>query len=220
MIRSIADLIAFLKRFHRHWLDDPSLDPGLIPVDLPPGLAAVYRELGALIAIEEGPANRWRAPFAGQDVLLPVGRLDRDDGMVTFARENSGNWSARCPVGVADPPVYSDAADVWNEDRRGFVEVCGSLDHFLITLCLQEALMGCRHLAAIDADRPPERSLTVPLRPLWLDGWYVAGEPDHHFYVSADRDTLVMDWAGLWVGSPIREVAGLVPPGGRVQVIH
>ena len=37
MIASIADLVAFLKRFHRRWLDDPSLDPALIPADLPPG---------------------------------------------------------------------------------------------------------------------------------------------------------------------------------------
>jgi hypothetical protein len=62
MITSIADLVSFLKRFHRHWLDDPSLAPALIPTDLPDGLATVYRELGALIEIAEN-----RAPFASQD---------------------------------------------------------------------------------------------------------------------------------------------------------
>jgi hypothetical protein len=39
VIESVADLVTFLKWFHRHWLDDPSLDPALIPPDLPDGLA-------------------------------------------------------------------------------------------------------------------------------------------------------------------------------------
>ena len=108
MIESIADLVAFLKRFHRHWLDDPSLDPTLIPSDLPDGLATIYRELGALVEIEQNPS-----PFGTQDGLMPLSRLKRVDGMVEFAWENQGNWSARCVAGQSDPPVYSNAADVW-----------------------------------------------------------------------------------------------------------
>src|SRR5262245_54437411 len=141
VIESIVDLVAFLKRFHRHWLDDPSLNPALIPADLPPGLATIYRELGALVEIEPGPENDWRAPFATQDVLLPVSRLKRVGDLAEFAWENQGNWSARCPVGRSDPPVYSNAADSWDAVRRGFVVVCASLNHFLTTLCLQEAVM-------------------------------------------------------------------------------
>jgi hypothetical protein len=220
MIASIADLVAFLKRFHRHWLDDPTLDPAPIPADLPPPLATVYRELGALVEIERRPDNNWHAPFATQDTLVPLSRLKRVEGMVEFAWENQGNWSARCPVGQPDPPVYSNAADSWDTVRRGFVVVCDSLAHFLTTLCLQEAVMSCRNLAALHSDRPMAEVLAVPLEPLWLDGYYVAGEPDHQFYVSPDRDVLVMDWAGVWVGSPSRKAAELLAPGVKAQVLH
>jgi hypothetical protein len=220
VIESIADLITFLKRFHRHWLNDPSLDRALVPADLPDGLATIYRELGALVEIEAGRENDWHAPFATQDALMPVSRLNRVDGMVEFACENQGNWSARCPVGRPDPPVYSNAADSWDTVPRGFVVVCASLDHFLTTLCLQEAVMGCRHLAALDTERPPDRALAVPLQPLWLNGYYVAGEPDHQFFVAPESDVLVMDWAGVWVGSPTQEVAGLVAEGARLQVLR
>lgn len=220
MIKSIADLVAFLKWFHRHWLDEPSLDPGLVPADLPEGLATIYRELGSLVEVEEEADNDWRAPFAAQDILLPVSRLERVDGMVEFAWENQGNWSARCAVGRQNPPVYSNAADCWDTVQRGFVVVCESLNHFLTTLCLQEAVMACRNLAALHTELPPERALAVRLQPLWLDGYYVAGEPDHQFFLSLERDVLIMNWAGLWIGSPTEKVAGLVARGIKVQVLH
>jgi len=133
VIASIVDLIAFLKQFHRHWLDDPGLDPALIPTDLPDGLAMVYRELGALVEIEANPS-----PFATQDALMPLSRLKRVGRMIEFAWENQSNWSARCSPGEPDPAVYSNAADSWNSVRRGFVKVCASLNHFLTTLCLQD----------------------------------------------------------------------------------
>ena len=220
MIASIADLVAFLKVFHRHWLDDPSLDPRLIPADLPPGMATIYRELGALVETEQGRDNDWRTPFATQDALMPLSRLQRVEGMVEFAWENQGNWSARCPVGQPDPAVYCNAAEVWETVPRGFVVVCESLNHFLTTLCLQEAVMGCRNLVALHTDQPAEQVLTVPLQPLWLNGCYVTGEPDHQFYVAPEREVLIMDWAGLWVGSPVHNVADVVARGVRVQVLH
>lgn len=215
MIASITDLVAFLKHFHRHWLDDPTLDHALIPADLPPPLATIYRELGGLVEIEGAPS-----PFATQDGLMALSQLKRVEGMVEFAWENQGNWSARCPVGQPDPPVYSNAADSWDTVRRGFVVVCNSLTHFLTTLCLQEAVMGCHSLEALRTNRPLAEVLTIPLEPLWLNGWYVNGEPDHQFFVSPDRDVLVMDWAGLWVGSPTKKVADLVADGVKTQVMR
>lgn len=215
MIGSIADLVVFLKQFHCHWLDDPSLDPALIPAGLPDGLATIYRELGALVEIEQNPS-----PFATQDALMPVSRLKRVGGMVEFAWENQGNWSARCPVGQTDPPVYSNAADSWDTVQRGFVAVCESLNHFLTTLCLQEAVMSSRNLVALHTDRSPDQVLTTRLQPLWLNGYYVAGEPDHQFFVSPEHDVLVMDWAGVWVGSPVHRVTGLVTQGMKAQVLH
>lgn len=220
MIESIADLVAFLMRFHRHWLDDPSLNPALVPPDLPDGLATIYRELGALVEIRPSRDNDWRAPFAKQDVLILVSRLKRLDGMIEFAWENQGNWSARCPVGQPDPPVYSNAADSWDTAQRGFVVVCESLNHFLTTLCLQEAVMSCRYLVAIQTELPPDQALDILLDPLWLNGRYVTGQPDHQFFVSHDQNVLIMSLVGfLWVGSPTQNVADLVDQGLDMQQI-
>lgn len=220
MIASIPELITFLKQFHRHWLDEPGLDPALIPADIPDGLATIYRELGALIAMDPAP-DEHICPFATQDALVPVGDLKRVDGMIEFAWENQGNWSARCSLGPGDPPVYSNAADAWDSKRRGFIVVCESLNDFLITLCLQEAVMSCRHLAALRTSHSPDQVLTVPVRPLWLNGHYVSGQPDHHFFVSQDQDVLVMDWwAGVWVGSLVRSVRGFVDEGGECRVLR
>src|SRR5262249_29934764 len=134
--------------------------------------------------------------------------------------EGGGGGAAGGGAGRWAPPVYSNAADSWDTVRRGFVVVCDSLAHFLTTLCLQEAVMGCRNLAALDTDRPPAEALAVPLEPLWLDGYYVAGEPDHQFYVSPERDLLIMDRAGLWIGSPTRKAAELVGAGVNFEVPH
>jgi hypothetical protein len=220
MIASFADLITFLKRFHRYWLEDASLDPSLIPADLPPPLATLYRELGALVEIDPGPTNDWRCPFHTQDSLTPLSQLQRVEGMIEFAWENQGNWSARCPLGEPDPPVYSNAKDLWEEPRQGFVVVCDSLSHFLTTLCLQEAVMGCRSLVALHTDRPLTEVLTLPLEPLWLDGCYVSGEPDHKFFVSPEQDVLVMDWGGIWLASLTDNATDLVVDGIEVQVVR
>ena len=220
MITSISDLVDFLKRHHRDWLVDPSVDPDEVPVDLPRPLATIYREVGALIEIQQGPENNWRAPFATQDALMPVDRLKRIEDMVEFAWENQGNWSARCALGAIDPPVYSNAPDIWNEESHGFVVVCDSLNHFLTTLCLQEAVMSCRNLIAVRTDDLPNKVLTVPLQPLWLDGHYVSGAPDHQFFVSQEHGILVMHWAGIWVGSNARPVGELVAEGTDAQVLQ
>jgi hypothetical protein len=215
VIKTIADLIAFLKRFHRHWLADPSLGPAFVPPGLPLGLAALYRELGALVEIE-APV----APFGAQDSLVAPGRLKWADEMVEFAWENQSNWSARCPPDQPAPPVYSNAADIWETERRGFVVVCESLDHFLTTLCLQEAVMSCGNLVAVGTDVRPEAVVTGELRPLWVGGQYVFPEPSHDFFVTEDRNVLVMNYAGVWVGSPVRPVGNLIVPGTDYTVLR
>ncbi len=80
--------------------------------------------------------------------------------------------------------------------------------------------MGCANLAALHTDKPVAEVLTVPLEPLWLNACYVYGEPDHDFYVSPEEEVLVMNYAGLWVGSQSRRVAGLVAGGVDFRVLH
>jgi hypothetical protein len=220
VITSIDDLVAFLKRFHRHWSDHPGLDPVSIPIDLPPGLATIYRELGELVEMKHDREHGSRTPFNAQDRLLPPSQLERAESMVVFAWENQGCWSARFPPGLADPPVYSNSADVWDPPQKGFVMVCKSLNHFLTTLCLQEAVMSCRNLVSLDEGTPWNRALKTPLQPLWLGGYLASGEPTHNFYVSADGEVLLMDCYGWpFVGSPSRAVVGLVADGVGIQEI-
>ncbi len=171
MISNIEDLIEYLRVFHRLWLDDPRLDPAAISDDLPHGLARLYHELGSLVELDPEQYES-RIPFATQDGLVEVGRLKRVDNMVEFAWENQGNWSCRFPLGEDDPPVYSDALDVWQEPARGFQKICDSLNHFLVTLCLQEAVFSCPNLITSDASSVPEALNVVPA-PIWLGGHYV-----------------------------------------------
>src|SRR5947208_2017549 len=117
MIVTIDDLVRFLRSFHRTWLDRPGLARELIPNDLPDGLALIYRDLGALVELEP-TGNRPRMPFAAQDSLMPLSRLKRVEGMFEFSWENQGNWSCRCPTGPGDPPVFSNAAQLWDEKAK------------------------------------------------------------------------------------------------------
>jgi hypothetical protein len=215
MIDSIEDLIAFLKQFHRHWLSDElpdmKLDASLIPADLPYGLAQIYKELGALFELEPSRNSNAGRPFATQDCLVSVEGLKCVDGTLEFAWENQGNWSCRCPLSQYDPPVYSNSFDVWSEEQCGYQIVCDSLNHFLTTLCLQEAVMSCRWLEVLH-DTTVWECLTREILPLWLNGYYVDREPTHSFYEIPNEDVLIMDLGvnGIWIGSPQTEVKAFI----------
>jgi hypothetical protein len=91
MICSVDDLVVFLRRFHRHWVDSPKLKNVAIPPDLPDGLRIIYRELGALVELD-ARNHGFRAPFDAQDSLVPLSKLKRIDGMIEFAKENQSVW--------------------------------------------------------------------------------------------------------------------------------
>jgi hypothetical protein len=168
MIKDVLELVNYLLAFHRGLSDSPGLDAALLPDDLPDGLRLIYCELGALVEMREpGPT-----PFAGQDGLMPLSWLKRIDGMIEFVVENQNIWTCRCPIGRGDPPVYSNAPDTLEFGGTGFQKVCDSLNHFLITLCLQEAVMSAPCLLALSADSPAD-VLNVLYSPVWLGGYYV-----------------------------------------------
>jgi hypothetical protein len=62
-------------------------------------------------------------------------------------------------------------------------------------------VMSCANLA-MDATDRHLAAFPVSLQPLWLGGHTVFGESSHNFYWSPEPELLVMDFAGLWVGSP------------------
>lgn len=79
--------------------------------------------------------------------------------------------------------------------------------------------MSCPNLLTLQMARPPDQVLRISLQPVWLIGWSVFGAPTHHFSTSPDQEVLVMDWTGLWVGSPFRKLGGLVVQGVNYQVL-
>ncbi len=212
MITTIDDLVAFLKRFHRLPGSVPPAAP--ISADLPDALATIHREFGGLI---EG--QPFGGPFSTQDRLCPVGDLTPVDGRIGFAGENQGVWTAWCPTGAGDPfvTIHVDA------DRRP-TDV--PVSHFLITLCLQEAVLSCPNHGCIESDDgdTPADLLTVSFVPVWLDERTAQDETDetHDFWATPAGDVLVMRWGdnGIWVGSPSRPVGPLVRPGVDVNVLE
>ncbi|GAA4433984.1 hypothetical protein GCM10023155_30680 [Bremerella cremea] len=196
MISNIEDLVAFLHEFHAPWGEHrPSPD---IPDNLPRALTILYAEFGNLIDMDPHDP---RIPFATQDGLMPANRLQYIDGMCEFAWENQGNWSCRFPIDGDDPPVFSNSRDVWEEGPpKGFVQACDSLEHFLITLCLQEAVMSCPKLIACNGQDVGSIFRSPPI-PLWMDGIYVDGEPSHDFYMYEGSKMLIMNCGTVWVGS-------------------
>jgi uncharacterized protein (TIGR02996 family) len=209
-ITGIEDLVYYLRHFHRHWMESPGLEPASIPDDLPPGLALIYQELGGLVAMTDPSRN----PFGTQDYLCGLTELRLIDGMTEFAGENQGNWTCRYPPGQEDPPVYSNAADVWESPRKGYLKVCDSLNHFLITLCLHEAVFSARCLWTVD-----DQSVPLPAcRSLWMHRQYVYPDQDHSFVDLPGQDVLVMDEATYWVGSQSDTVPLLTR--GSVRRIH
>lgn len=216
-ITAIEDLVFYLREFHQPWMENPALDTAAIPDDLPYGLSLIYQEFGRLLDYD--PVRRGRTPFAAQDALIGPRHLERINGMIAFVWENQGVWSCRFPLGEKDPAVFSDAPDIWQEPSKGFQKVCDSLNHFLITLCLQEAVMSAPCLVAVDGPSPKE-ILKVPCRSIWPRGHYVQGEPDRDFLDVPHEDVLIMEWSGMWLGSHSDKFLRLLKRGTEYNRIY
>lgn len=214
-ITVIEDLVLYLRYYHRSLSETPAMDPDSLPADLPHGLALVYRELGGLFDLA-GPDGY--CAFGRQDYLYPPGELERlEGGLIRFACENQGNWTCRCALGQEDPPVYSNAPDLWEEEQKGFQIVCDSLNHFLITLCLQEAVFSSPVLVSSE---PIADTVSDAARPLWLDGVFVEAQPTHNFYDVPGKDLLILDYPGHWVGTHDEPSLRHLKPGVKYRRIH
>ncbi len=218
MIHSLPDLFAYLHAWHTPWRDQTQAC-AMPSLPMPKPLAQLYAEFAPLIAIRPASANGHRAPFATQAQLLCPTGLSLQDDMLAFAVENQGNWSARCPTQGEDPPVYSDAAQMWDEAAQGFSLTGPSLSHFLTTLCLQEACMSAPQLVTCNA-ADVQAVLQVPLQPLWLNGQLVYGPDTHQFHHAPAHGVLVMQAQdAIWVAAQSAEALALILPGLSQQVV-
>jgi hypothetical protein len=207
MVESIEEAVEYLRNYHRNVLANPGLDSSLIPDDLPHSLALIYRELGALVELSSFGLND-RRPFSTQDSLVPLSGLKRINGLIEFAWENQGNWSARCVTGLVDPPVFTNAG----EEGAGcseFEQVCDSLSSFLITLALHEAVMSSPMLFNFD-DYDVVQAFDDLINPIWLNGPYAIKGFHYDFYDIPGKDILILKGPGTWVGAHSEEASQFI----------
>lgn len=65
-----------------------------------------------------------------------------------------------------------------------------------------------------------DESIKGPRYPLWLDGWYVDAEPNHHFYAMPREGAIIMDWYGFWVGAESDDVTCIFKSDARYGRNH
>ena len=235
MIRTVADLTAFLAEYHRPWGVEPRLADD-VPDRFPPPLWRVYRDLGGLFAAGQ-PGRR---PLGTQDRLTPPQDVTFEDGHAIIAWENQGNWSALIPVEPGagdDPPVLMDGelcGDGLIGDGPGSrVLAAERLSDWLITFCLREAAMSGPSLVVLDqADTPEEfeRAFAGPLTPLWRHGPLFPkasafGGPGYDvFSVSTpDGGGALAVWHPedlAWVGRHGGDAAALLKPDAPHSSVH
>jgi hypothetical protein len=188
MINNIRALGTFLRDYHRS-VGDGSLPDGLVRPDLPRPLRKIYLNFGSW-------TKPW-SPLAAQDYLLPADKLVDEDGYICFLRENQGVWHCWCRPG--DDAVYCDA-----ESGRGVKnaqQIHESIDHFLITFCLQEAVMSSPEIVYLHDFSPPEGVVVAAGQELLIGGRYVYPSSPLDFYFAPHRRLLAMrtPLKDLWI---------------------
>lgn len=217
MIKSIDDLIVFLKHFYRNSLPDSSLPPESIPAYLPEGLAKIYREFGGLFGVDRPNSFGTLPKFVPVSQLHPYQLEWLKGEMVDFYSTHSDFFRYGCPIDRKDPPVYQYTNGCMDDilfGIYGYCVVCESLDHFLIALCLQEAVYASRNFVSLFnvANRVDilERIIEKEnFQPLWLSGKCVDRDWLSDFYISEDGDILIWNRGGGYVGSHVRPLTDM-----------
>ena len=200
MINDLNDLYRFIIKYYEDSYNDLSLSDDAIPAGLPLVLKDYYKNLGFLTTIKASQENRFKAPLNAQDCLLSIDRLEEDDGFLTIAWENQGNWSCQVKVNEDDPNVYSDALECIGEGI-GFEDIEYPLSKFLITLSLQETVMSANYLYTASCEGEINDILVDPVHDLWLNGRTAYNEDTHHFYCNSDESIILMQYQGNWLAS-------------------
>ena len=136
-----------LERFLSFWLgprkpEYGEPDAALASRPLPYPLRRLYQFAGRWPSRHDVHRRYNANLFCVQDALRDFSRLQlTDDGKLVFIDENQGVWTnATLPDGD-DPPVWvEDVLKQYGTDRWGLVT--DSLSRFLVSFCLQEALLG------------------------------------------------------------------------------
>lgn len=209
MIKDNENCIQNLKDFMKLWLGKTLPEYGLSKSEVPDYMPKPLRELYLFCGNWPHPVEDVDNPETidledkqpgifqhGQDILMGVNNIERNNGRLTFLFENQGNWTCEVEENNDDSPVYSDAATVWDENATGQEIVSRSLANFLVTFCLQELVYNSKFMGTLD-DKLKKESTLKKSDPLWLNGFYVDKEPNRSFYL-IEKKILIMDeyWFG------------------------
>jgi hypothetical protein len=147
--------------------------------------------------------------FQEQDVLLGVDNLKCENGRITFLMENQGNWTCEVDVDDDHSPVYCDAAKLWDDSIEEHEIVCQSLEHFLVTFCLQEMVFSSKFVGTLNGNLDQEL-FREKLEPIWLNGLYTLKEPTHSFYLCGDNLMIMDDSSTLWYAAKDESALALI----------
>jgi hypothetical protein len=167
----------------------------LAAVELPQPLSMLYGELGNMPSGRDHPF-----PFSTQDHLVPFELLRTENSKLWFAAENQGCWQAYTETSGDDPAVWFTA------DETDPVLEHPSLANFLVTLCLQELVMGCPVLYAGEELTKKLKACGHRVTPLWTEGLFPGYDrlrnPQFHFI-----DGRVLMFNDYWLGFQYAELS-------------
>ncbi|MBC8112519.1 MAG: hypothetical protein H7Y04_15820 [Verrucomicrobia bacterium] len=206
----ISNLIDFMRLFVGQGKPEYKVPYGKIPEFLPYELKILYHEFGNFPAFHQLSTNNPTLPLNddwtfhllhNQDGLTYLNKLKIEDDQVVFAWENQGNWKASTDIYNDNPPVFSNAADNWNEEQKGMIKICHQVSHFLTTFCLSELALGAKYsLQLKEPFQEDYQNIIHESQKLWLNGVYVAGEARHNFYLFEDIILVSEMWGG-WIST-------------------
>jgi len=209
MLAGLDDFFDFVHEWFGVPRGSLSLPSNTLPPILPEPLQRLYLNIGRLT--EESPfSDNGCPPLGTQDCIYPPKWLKTFGNMIEFAAENQYVWSARCPIGGQDPPVFSNWSWVVSQEpfppgETEFLPIGAVLSEFLVTIGLQELVfhgLSMRPHVSGDVSEKVRRdratSLTAKV-PLWINhnftncadwGDIPPNKPSHSFYISDDGEML------------------------------
>jgi hypothetical protein len=104
-----------------------------------------------------------------------------------------------------DPPVYLYTPDLSESPLEGIEKVCDSLNHFLVTFCLREAIFSASCLISVKPGSSQD-FLAVEQKALWLGGVLVETGQHIDFFAIPEADAIC---AGRYLGSHLNDIAHL-----------
>jgi hypothetical protein len=207
VITNATQLIEFLGRYHRSILEREPAKPVTWPeFVVPEPLRALHELFGQHID------HSW-GPLSSQDHLAPLHEMRLDGDEVVFLHENQGCWS--CTYSLTPPhPVFR-----YDDEPTGTRQT-DTLEEFLITFALQEAVMSSPWLLGIHG-APSAEALGIELVDLHRGGRYAYEGENDDFWITPDQQTICMDNAGtaLWLASYSDRVLDLRRPEFEYQIV-